>query len=46
MKNSVIALSEIAPETAFTGDELIRQPPQPLLTHKQSRKNDSLPIQI
>jgi hypothetical protein len=46
MKNGVVALSEIAPETAFTGDEWIRQPPQPLLTHKQSRKTDSLPIQI
>jgi hypothetical protein len=33
----------MAPETPFTGDECIRQPTQPLLTHKQSRKTESLP---
>jgi hypothetical protein len=38
MKNWVAALLEISPEIAFTGDEWIRQPKQPLLTHKQSRK--------
>jgi len=37
-KNWVATLLEISPETAFTGDEWIRQPKQPLLTHKQSRK--------
>jgi hypothetical protein len=36
---------KIAPETSFTGDEWIRQPKQPLLTHKQSRKTKSLPSQ-
>jgi hypothetical protein len=30
----VATLSEIAPETAFTGDEWIRQATHPLLTHK------------
>jgi len=33
----------MAPETPFTGDECIRQPTQPLLTHKQSRETESLP---
>jgi len=33
------------PETAFTGGEWIRQPKQPLVTHKQSRKTKSLPTQ-
>ena len=31
------------PQSAFSGDEWIRQPPQPLLTHKESRKTESLP---
>jgi hypothetical protein len=33
----------MASETPFTGDECIHQPTQPLLTHKQSRKTESLP---
>jgi hypothetical protein len=33
---------EIALESAFTGHEWIRQPTQHLLTHKQSRKTESL----
>jgi hypothetical protein len=33
----------MAPETPFTGDKCIRQPTQPLLTHKQSRETESLP---
>jgi len=33
----------MAPETSFTGDECIRQPTQPLLTHEQSRETESLP---
>jgi hypothetical protein len=36
----------MAPETAFTGDEWIRDPTKPLLTHKQSRKTESLTTQI
>jgi len=32
-------------ETLFTGDEWIRQHSQPLLTHKLSRKTESLPTQ-
>jgi hypothetical protein len=44
-ENWVAAYSEIAPENAFKGDEWIRQPTQPLLTHKQSRKTKSLPTQ-
>jgi len=39
------AHSGIAPETAFTGGEWIQRPKQPLVTHKQSRKTDSLPTQ-
>jgi hypothetical protein len=35
----------MAPETPFTGGEWIRQPKQPLVTHKQSRKTKSLPTQ-
>jgi hypothetical protein len=35
----------MAPETPFTGDEWIRQPQQPVVTHKQSRKTESLPTQ-
>jgi len=44
-ENCVAAQSEIAPEAAFTGDEWIRQPTQPLLTHKDSRKTESLTTQ-
>jgi hypothetical protein len=44
-ENWVDAHTEIALETAFTGDEWIRQPTQPLLTQKQSRKTESLPTQ-
>jgi len=33
----------MAPETAFTVDECIRQPTQHILTHKHSRKTESLP---
>jgi len=43
MKNWVVALSEIVPETAFTSDEWIYQPTQPLLTHIKSSKTESLP---
>jgi len=35
----------MGPETPFTGDKWIRQPKQPLVTHKQSRKTESLPPQ-
>ena len=34
-----------SPRAAFTGDEWIRQPTLPLLTHKQSRKTESLTTQ-
>jgi len=44
-ENLVAAHSEEALETLFIGDEWIRQSPQPLLTHKQSRKTDWLPSQ-
>jgi hypothetical protein len=44
-ENSVAAHSKIAPESAFAGDEWIRQATQPLLTHKQLRKTDLLPSQ-
>jgi hypothetical protein len=37
--------TEIALETAFTGHKWIRQPTQPLLTQKQSRKTRSLDSQ-
>jgi len=33
------------PECAFSGDEGIRQPTQPLWTHKQSRKSESMRTQ-
>jgi len=33
----------MALKTPFTGDECIRQPTQHLLTHKESRKTESLP---
>jgi hypothetical protein len=35
----------MALDTPFTGDECISQPTQPLVTHKQSRKTESLPTQ-
>jgi hypothetical protein len=34
MENLLAAQSDIAPETAFTGGEWIRQPKQLLMTHK------------
>jgi hypothetical protein len=43
--NRLVAHSDIAPETAFTGGEWIRQPQQSLVTHKQSGKTKSLPTQ-
>jgi hypothetical protein len=42
-ENLVAAHTERALETAFIGDEWIRQPTQPPLTQKQSRKTESLP---
>jgi hypothetical protein len=44
-KNIVAALSEIVPENVSRGDQWIRQRTQPLLTHKQSRKTESLTTQ-
>jgi hypothetical protein len=44
-ENWVATLSEVALQTPFSGAECIRQPTQPLLTHKQSRKIQSLPFQ-
>jgi len=44
-ESGVTTHSEIAPETCFIGDEWIRQPTQPLLTQKESRKTESFPTQ-
>jgi hypothetical protein len=41
-KNRVAALSEIITENVSRGDHWIRQRTQPLLTHKQSRKTETL----
>jgi hypothetical protein len=35
----------MAPDSPFAGGEWIRQPKQPMVTHKQSRKTESLPTQ-
>jgi len=44
-KNRVTANLEIAPETAFRADAWIHHRTLPLLTHKESRKTESLHTQ-
>jgi len=44
-ENWVASHSKIASKTAFRGDAWIPQCTEPLLTHKQSRKTESLPSQ-